>query len=143
MQDSKFLEKLLRLGRKIIPKKIFRAAQPIYHYLLAVAGAVFYGLPSRKLFVVAVTGTKGKSTTTELVNAALEAAGYKTALLNTIRFKIDDKSWANKFKMTLPGRFFLQKFLRQAADAGCTHAIIEMSSEAVPQFRHKFIYLDA
>ena len=143
MQDSKFLEKLLSFGRKIIPKKIFKAAQPIYHYFLAVVGAVFYSFPSKKLFMVTVTGTKGKSTSTELVNAILETAGFKTALLNTIRFKIGEKSRPNRFKMTLPGRFFLQKFLKQALDSGCTHAVIEMSSEAVPQYRHKFIYLDS
>ena len=143
MQDSKFLEKLLGLGRKIIPKKIFKAAQPFYHFILAILGVLFNRFPSKKLFVIAVTGTKGKSTTTELINAILEAAGFKTALLNTIRFKISENSRPNKFKMTLPGRFFLQSFLRKAVDSGCTHAVIEMSSEAVPQFRHKFIYLDA
>jgi UDP-N-acetylmuramoyl-L-alanyl-D-glutamate--2,6-diaminopimelate ligase len=143
MQDSKWLEKILRLGRKVIPKSIFTAAQPIYHFLLAITGAILYGFPSRKIMVVAVTGTKGKSTSTELLNAVFEAAGFKTALLNTIRFKIGEKSMANKYKMTLPGRFFLQNFLRTAADSGCTHAIVEMSSEGVAQFRHKFIYLDA
>lgn len=45
--------------------------------------------------------------------------------------------------MTLPGRFFLQKFLRDAVDAGCTHAVVEMTSEGAKQFRHKFIHLDA
>lgn len=143
MQDSKWLTRILSIGRKIIPHSIFKAAQPTYHYILALIGAVVYRFPSKKIVVIAVTGTKGKSTTTELVNAILEAAQTKTALLNTIRFKIDDLSKPNKFKMTLPGRFFLQKFLRQAVDRGCTHAVIEMSSEAVPQFRHKFIYLDA
>ncbi len=47
------------------------------------------------------------------------------------------------FKMTLRGRFFTQRFLRQAVSAGCTHAVIEMSSEGVPQFRHKFLFPDA
>ena len=143
MQESKSLEKILNIGRKIIPKSLFKFAQPIYHYKLALLGAVIYSFPARKLTVIGVTGTKGKTTTIELVNAILESAGYKTALASTLRYKIGDKEWRNMFKMTLRGRFFTQKFLRQAVDSGCTHAIIEISSEGVPQYRHKFLFLDA
>lgn len=142
MKDRFQIENILSFGRKIIPKKLFKTLQPYYHYALALLGAVIYGFPSKKITVYAVTGTKGKSTTTELLNSVFEAEGYRTALLNTIRFKNGDISKPNKYKMTLPGRFFLQKFLRDAVDNGCTHAVVEMSSESVPQFRHKFVYLD-
>lgn len=143
MQESNWLEKILSLGRKIIPKKIFRAAQPVYHFCLAFLGAIVYRFPGKKIVVIGVTGTKGKSSTTEIVNAILEEAGAKTALANTIRYKIGEKEWRNMFKMTMRGRFFTQKFLRDASEAGCTHAIIEVSSEGVPQYRHKFLFLDA
>jgi UDP-N-acetylmuramoyl-L-alanyl-D-glutamate--2,6-diaminopimelate ligase len=134
---------MLQILKKIIPKPIFEFFQPIYHYKLALLGAIIYRFPSRKLVVIGVTGTKGKTTTVELVNAILEAAGLKTAIVSTLRFKIGDKEKRNLFKMTMPGRFFMQKFLRDAVGAGCTHAIIEMSSEGAKQFRHKFIYPDA
>ncbi|MEK7635109.1 MAG: UDP-N-acetylmuramyl-tripeptide synthetase [Patescibacteria group bacterium] len=134
---------MLRTLKKIIPKPIFEFFQPAYHYSLALLGALIYRFPSRKLIVIGVTGTKGKTTTTELVNATLEAGGYKTALQSTLRFKIGDEEKRNLFKMTMPGRFATQKFLREAIEAGCTHAIIEMSSEGSKQFRHKFIYPDA
>lgn len=137
------LESLLRIGRRIIPKQIFAAAQPIYHYLLALSGALAYRFPSRDLCVVLVTGTKGKTTTSELVNAVLEGAGFKTALAGTLRFKIGDQSRPNRYKMTIPGRWFLQSFLRDAVNAGCTHAVIEMTSEGAKQFRHKFLSVDA
>jgi UDP-N-acetylmuramoyl-L-alanyl-D-glutamate--2,6-diaminopimelate ligase len=143
MQESKFLEKILKIGRKIIPKSLFKAGQPIYHYLLAVLGAVIYGFPGRELVVIGITGTKGKTSTVQLVNSIFEQAGYKTALASTLRYKIGEKEWRNLFKMTLRGRFFTQNFLRKAVNAGCTHAIIEVSSEGVPQFRHKFLFLDA
>ncbi len=136
------LEKILRTTERFIPKKLYRMGQPIYHYLLALLGALIYRFPAHNIHVVAVTGTKGKSTTVELVNAILEAAGKKTALLGTIRFKIGDDSRPNKFKMTVPGRFFIQKFLRQAVNAGCDWAVIEMSSEAAKQSRHRFIAFD-
>jgi len=134
---------MLGLMRKLIPERMFRTLQPTYHYTLAFLGAVIYRFPSRKINVVAVTGTKGKSTTVELVNAILESAGKKTAVAGTIRFKIGAETKPNLFKMTMPGRFFIQKFLRDAVDATCDYAIIEMTSEGAKQFRHTFIDLDA
>jgi len=129
--------------RKFIPEGLFTRGQPIYHYLLALWGAVRYKFPSRQIKVVAITGTKGKTTTTELVNAILEEAGYKTALASTLRFKIGPDSERNMFKMTMPGRSFLQNFLRQAVLAACDWAVVEMTSNGAAQFRHKFISLDA
>lgn len=143
MKNDNLLEKLLSFGRKIIPKTIFRATQPLYHYLLALAGAITYRFPARKLVVIGVTGTKGKSTTTEMVNAILEAAGFKTVIQNTLRFKVGNKERRNLFKMSMPGRFFTQRLLREAVDAGCSHAVLELTSEGAKQFRHKFIGLDA
>ncbi|KKP80743.1 MAG: UDP-N-acetylmuramoyl-L-alanyl-D-glutamate-2,6-diaminopimelate ligase, partial [Parcubacteria group bacterium GW2011_GWB1_35_5] len=90
MQESKFLEKILNIGRKIIPKSLFKSAQPIYHYILAIIGAIIYRFPAKKLNVIDVTGTKGKTTTVELVNAILETSGYKTALASTLRYKIGE-----------------------------------------------------
>jgi UDP-N-acetylmuramoyl-L-alanyl-D-glutamate--2,6-diaminopimelate ligase len=137
------LTSILQAIKKCIPKPLFDALNPSYHYTLALLGAIVYRFPSKKLTVIAVTGTKGKSSTVEMLNAIFEAAGKKTAVLGTIRFKIGDHSRPNKFKMTVPGRFFIQKFLRQAVNATCDVAIIELSSEAAKQFRHKFVYLDA
>ena len=137
------LEKILTKIKKNIPFRLFLAAQPIYHYLLALSAALWYRFPSKKIFVLAVTGTKGKTTTIEIVNAILEDAGYKTALSSTLRFKIDKQEERNLKKMTSPGRFFLQSFLRNAVNKKCDYAIIEMTSEGAGQFRHKFINFDA
>ncbi len=136
-------ESALRAVKKIIPRALFAALQPAYHRTLAFAGPLLYRFPSRRLVVIALTGTKGKSTTVELIRAMLIGAGYKTAALSTIRFCIGEECEPNLYKMTVPGRFTLQKFLRKAADAGCTHAVIEMTSEGARQFRHKGVDLDA
>lgn len=137
------MERILRIIKKIIPKKIFRLAQPAYHYFMAFLGAVIYEFPSKEIKIVAVTGTKGKTSSVEFVNAILEEAGKKTALAGTLRFKIGSESKPNLYKMTMPGRMFIQKFLRKAVDANCEYAVIEISSEAAKQFRNKFIDLNA
>lgn len=137
------MDTILRKIKKNIPRPIFEFFQPAYHYLLALFGALYYGFPSRHIKVIGVTGTKGKSSTTEFLNSILEAAGKKTALVNGIRFKVGDVSKPNRFKMTMPGRMFIQKKIREAADAGCEFFILEITSEGAKQFRHKFINLDA
>ena len=137
------MEKILRSVEKLIPRKVYRFFQPMYHFLLAVVGTVIYRFPSRKIFVIGVTGTKGKSSTVEFINAVLSASGKKTAILSTIRFKVGENSHSNKYKMTMPGRFFTQKFLREAVNAGCDYAIVEMTSEGARFFRHTGIHLDA
>ena len=110
---------------------------------MALLGAIIYRFPSKKIKVVAITGTKGKTSTVEFVNAILEEAGFVTALAGTLRFKIKNDSKPNMHKMTMPGRFFIQKFLHDAVNAKCDYAVIEISSEAAKQYRHKFIDLDA
>jgi len=137
------LETFLRIGQEIIPEKIFKALQPIYHWLMAFLAAVIYRFPSRKIFVVGVVGTKGKTSTIEIINAILEEAGYKTAFTSSLRFKIGGESWKNEYKMTMPGRFFMQRFLRKAVKEKCQYAILEMTSEGAVQYRHKFIKLNA
>ena len=101
----------------------------IYHWLWTFGSAIFYRFPARQIKVIAVTGTKGKSSTTEILNTILEEAGYKTAVSNTIRFKLDQESTDNLYKMSMPGRFFVQRFLRQAVDAKCDFVIMEMTSQ--------------
>ncbi|HEY9585067.1 MAG TPA: UDP-N-acetylmuramyl-tripeptide synthetase [Candidatus Paceibacterota bacterium] len=137
------LEKILRAIERAVPKTVYHFFQPVYHFLLAFLGAVIYRFPSRKLTVVLITGTKGKTSTAEILNNIFEANGTTTALLGTLRFKVGSHSERNMRKMTIPGRFFVQHFLRRAVDAGCTHAIIEMTSEGARQFRERFIDMDA
>ena len=129
--------------KRFIPRFVLNRIRPPYHYALAYIGNFIYGNPSKEITVIAVTGTKGKSTVTELITTILEADGNKVASLSTIQFKVGDETERNLYKMTMPGRFFVHKFLREAVTAGCTYAVVEMTSEGAKQFRHKFVQMDA
>ncbi|MDP2652327.1 MAG: UDP-N-acetylmuramyl-tripeptide synthetase [bacterium] len=138
-----FVDTIVRVLKKIIPEPVVRPLRPLYHRMLSYLMAFSYGFPAKELTVIGVTGTKGKSTTAEMLFAILRAAGHKTALISTIRFAIEDTSEPNRYKMTLQGRGFAQAFMRRALRAGCTHFIIEVTSESVLQYRNWFLDLDA
>jgi len=121
--------------KKFIPKFVFK----IYHYLLALAGAVVCGFPARKLIVIGVTGTKGKSTTVVLAGKIFQEAGYKVGWVSSLTINYGKEEIMNKYHMTMPGRFFIQSALAKMAKNGCKYAIIEVTSEGIKQFRHKFI----
>lgn len=129
--------------KKVIPRPIKEFVRPYYHLVLAYIGAVYHKHPSKELTVIGVTGTKGKSSVVEILSTILETAGFSVASASTIKFKIDGKERRNLLKMTMPGRFFLQSFMRDAVDAGCTHVVLEMTSEGAKLNRHKFIDMDA
>lgn len=129
---------MINLLRKIAPKFV----KKIYHYLLAKAAAGFYHHPSDKLIVIGVTGTTGKSTTVYLLSKILEAAGFKVGVASTIFFKVDKKENINDKKMTMLGRFALQRMLRDMVKANCKYAIVETTSEGIEQFRHLGINYD-
>jgi UDP-N-acetylmuramoyl-L-alanyl-D-glutamate--2,6-diaminopimelate ligase len=136
------LDTTLSTIRRFIPVQIFNLFQPLYHWKLSLLAALFYGFPSKKIKVIGITGTKGKSSTVEILNAILEETGFKTALSNTIRYKVGDTSRPNLFKMSMPGRFFIQKLIRQAVDERCDYVIMEMTSQGALLYRHRFIDLD-
>lgn len=111
----------------------------VYHYLLALAGAVRYGFPSRKLIVIGITGTKGKSTTVVLTGKIFQEAEIKVGWVSSLTINYGKEEIMNKYHMTMPGRFFIQSALARMVKNGCKYAIIEVTSEGIKQFRHKFI----
>ncbi len=126
---------------KLLLKKI--GLLSAYHFALAYIGAFLYGFPSQKMIVIAVTGTKGKSSTTEMIVSILDEAGYTTAALNSIRIKVGDTSEPNTMRMSMPGRMYIQRFLARALKAGCNAVVLEMTSEGARQHRHRAIALNA
>ncbi len=129
---------LKRMLKSILPK----GAVGTYHRVMAGAASLRYGNPSASMIVIGVTGTNGKSTTANMIAAVLEGAGFRVGLATTCNFRIAGKEWLNDTKMTMLGRFQLQKLLARMRDAGCRYAVVETSSEGIAQYRHAGIAYD-
>jgi len=128
---------IMRGLRRFVPAPLLSG----YHWSIAVASSVLHGAPSKRLIVIGVTGTKGKSSTTEYLAAMFEAAGKKIALNNSIHTRIGANDLPGSGR-SMPGRGALQRLLAQAIRARCDVAIIEMTSEGARQHRHRGIAMD-
>lgn len=126
-----FFYKIKQFIRKITPKFFIN----FYHLILAFLASLFYGFPSRKMIVVGITGTNGKTTTANMLASILEEGGYKVGMTTTINFKIGDKIWENETKQGMQGRFRMQKLLFSMKKEACDVAIIETTSQGIEQFR--------
>lgn len=136
------LDRILYLIKSFLPKKLYTALGPVYHFFLGFLGNLLYGNPSNKLIVVGVTGTTGKTTSVFLIAAVLQAAGYKVGYTSTAMFSDGSSEWLNNKKMTMLGRWFTFRLLRRMVKNQCHYAIVETSSEGILQYRHRFINYD-
>lgn len=104
---------------------MIRRLKNLFHLLEAIAANFYYRFPGKKLVVIGVTGTDGKTTVVNLVYHLLTEAGYKTAVLSTLL----------SAHTTTPDSWKLQRFLSQSLKNKCTHAVLEISSHAIDQHR--------
>ena len=102
---------------------------------LPALAAAFHDFPARKLTVVGVTGTDGKSTTCYLTSSMLEAAGHTTGMISGVQFKIADEWRMNTITETSPEADITQALLAEMVDAGCTHAVVESTSHGLALHR--------
>ncbi|MBI2524016.1 hypothetical protein HYW11_02260, partial [Candidatus Peregrinibacteria bacterium] len=106
-----------------------------WHRNKALVAAVLYGFPARKLTVIGITGTDGKTTTVGMVAHILHSAEKRVGALSTACFTIDGSIEWNQTQKTSPSPFTIQRFLRRLVAEGCTHVVIEYSSHGLVQGR--------
>jgi len=107
----------------------------IYHLAQALLACVYYGFPSKKLIVIGVTGTDGKTTTAHMIYEILRRAGKKVALISSVHAAIGEKVYDTGFHVTTPDPIALQRFLKKIVDSGSDYAVIEVTSHGLDQNR--------
>lgn len=123
-----------------LSKRVTMIVVPNSREALARLAATYYGDPSRRLKVIGVTGTNGKSTTTFLVKHLLERANQSTGLIGTVRYEIGER--VLPAQRTTPESLDLQELLSQCVEAGCRNVVLEVSSHALSQGRASEIAFD-
>lgn len=108
----------------------------------AVVAQNIYSNPSKKMIVIGITGTDGKTTTSTLLYSILKKAGKKTALITTLGASIGDTFYETGFHTTTPSPFSLQKYIKKAKSEGCEYLILEVTSHALDQNRTFGIHFD-
>jgi UDP-N-acetylmuramoyl-L-alanyl-D-glutamate--2,6-diaminopimelate ligase len=97
--------------------------------------AAYYDWPGRKLTVIGVTGTDGKTTTTNLIYQILKAAGIQAGMVSTVNAVIGDELLDTGFHVTTPDAHDVQRYLARMVEAGLTHAVLETTSHGWAQHR--------
>lgn len=118
--------------RKHIPHTFVNLGK---HLPEAVVANLQHGFPGKKLHVIGVTGTDGKTTTVSMIYQILKAAGKKVSMISTIKAEIAGKSYETGFHVTSPEASQIQKFMKKALEMGDEYMVIEVSSHALEQFR--------
>jgi UDP-N-acetylmuramoyl-L-alanyl-D-glutamate--2,6-diaminopimelate ligase len=148
-------------GARFIPEALSRGAVAIitesritYHVslpviqvpnarsALAYLSAAWHDFPSRKLRVIGVTGTDGKTTTCRLIASILESAGHKVGAITTVSATIGDQEIDTGLHTTTPNAPDVQRYLAQMVDAGAQYAVIEATSEGLAQRRLDAVEFD-
>lgn len=128
------------LSRSEIARYTALNAQPYYQVrdgreAFAWLNAAWYGFPARKLIIIGVTGTDGKTTTSNLIHAVLTAAGIKAGLISTVNAVIGERVLDTGLHTTTPDANDVQRYLAEMADAGMTHCVLEATSHGLAQHR--------
>lgn len=124
--------------KRIISRLLTQQTKNRIHKMQSAMAVRRYGRPTRKIKVIGVTGTKGKTTVCNMLASILDAAGVKNAMETTINTKMGDKIRPHDSKVkwvTTPPAYVLQRFLKEAVEQGCEYAIIETTSQAIDQNR--------
>lgn len=113
-----------------------RVLKNLAHLAESVLAQIWYRFPVRELTLIGVTGTKGKSTVLYMLREALRAANQKCGLISTIGIDVGAGFKESELHMSMPGRFTLQRLLRQMVKNNCRYGLVEITSQGILQWRH-------
>ncbi len=110
---------------------MWQSLKNIYHLAMAVVANLWFGFPSKKLTVIGVTGTDGKTTTVNLIYHILKTAGKQVSMISSVGAVINSKNYETGFHVTTPSSWKLQKFIKKAEG----YLVLEVTSHALDQYR--------
>lgn len=114
---------------------MLRSLKGLYHFVVAIVANIWFGFPSRKLTVIGVTGTDGKTTTTTMIYEILKKAGINASMITSVHAVVAGRAYDTGFHVTTPTAWWVQRYLREAVDHGDTHMVLEVTSHALSQYR--------
>lgn len=114
---------------------MLQTAKNVSHFLIGSLSTFYFRFPARHLTIIGVTGTDGKTTTTHLIHHILKTAGKKAAMISSVYAEIGGKRYDTGFHVTTPDPADIQRYLRQAVDAGEKYFVLETTSHALAQNR--------
>jgi UDP-N-acetylmuramoyl-L-alanyl-D-glutamate--2,6-diaminopimelate ligase len=138
MSPKKIVRKILNLLRRVLPHWVFQ----LQHYTESRVAQLLYRNPSSKMIIVGIVGSKGKTTTANILWGILNTKDTPAGLIGTADIQIGNQVVKNSWHKTMPGRWHTQKLLRRMLNAGCKYAILEVPSEAQQNWRHIGINFD-
>lgn len=115
---------------------MWRYLKNIAHLFEAIVANILYGFPSKRVKVLAITGTDGKTTTSTLLYHILNSSGKKVALISTVAAFIGDSEIDTGFHVTNPSPFALQRLLRRTIKEGMEYVVLEVTSHGIDQHRN-------
>lgn len=136
-----YIPKAIENGAVVIIGDVGRSATPTYIGLenprqaLTYLAAAFYKWPARKLTVIGVTGTDGKTTTSNIIYKILVAAGIRAGMISTVNAVIGDEVLDTGFHVTTPDAHDVQRYLAKMVESGLTHVVLETTSHGWSQHR--------
>ena len=107
----------------------------IYHFFVAILANIVYFFPGKRLIIVGVTGTDGKTTTVNLIYHILKENKMQASMLTSIGAFVGKKEYETGYHVTTPSSFNLQKVLRSAVKSGSKYFVLEVTSHALDQYR--------
>jgi UDP-N-acetylmuramoyl-L-alanyl-D-glutamate--2,6-diaminopimelate ligase len=122
---------------------MFQRIKNVFHAGEAIGGNIIYGFPGKKLKIIGVTGTDGKTTTTSLIYHILRNGGKKVSMMSTVSARLAGTDYDTGFHVTTPGRHMVPKYLGMSVKNGDEYFVLEMTSHAIDQNRAYGIQFEA
>lgn len=120
---------------KTIIKEFWKFGITCWHYMWSIIGGFLLKNIQDKMIIIGVTGTKGKSTVVDMLSFVFKKLDIKHASYSTLGTSVNNKTTGNNKKMTMPGRWILPMFFRNAFKSGAKVGIVEVTSSGLTQFR--------